>query len=142
MGSKAGFIDLPPPASDNKHVIVLGWVGQTFEIAAKSAHPQVAAAFLDFMISSRAAQLYIQNGSLPVFATTTSTAGGSTLRQDVLAAIAMAGSNDGIVPYMNDVGPTMGGVNKAKIQDLIAGRIAPSDYVSAVQAEYAKGTGN
>jgi raffinose/stachyose/melibiose transport system substrate-binding protein len=138
MGSNAGFFVMPPPADGSNGLVVLGGLGQTFTIHGKSKHPEVAAAFLDFLISSRAAQVYLDHGSVPGFKFTPPT-NVSPLRKDVLGAITTANNSDALVGYLDGPTPRMYDVLSAGLQDLVAGKTAPAQFVKTVQRDYAKG---
>jgi raffinose/stachyose/melibiose transport system substrate-binding protein len=138
MHSNAGFFVMPPPADNSTPLTVLGGLGQTFTIHGKSKHPEWAAAFLDFLISQRAAQVYLNDGSVPGFKFTPP-ANVTPLRKDVLAAIQTANDKDALVGYLDGPTPRMYDVLSASLQDLIAGKATPTQFVNTVQSDYAKG---
>jgi raffinose/stachyose/melibiose transport system substrate-binding protein len=138
LGAKVGFFNVPPPADGSTGLQVLGGLGQTFTIHGKSANPDVAAAFLDSLISDNAAKEYLAAGAVPGFHfTTTDTY--SSLREDVLKAIDTANTEDALVGYLDGPTPRMYDVITVALQDLISGHSTPEQFVAAVQADYAKG---
>jgi raffinose/stachyose/melibiose transport system substrate-binding protein len=138
MGDNAGFFNMPPPADGSNDLVVLGGLGQTFTIHGKTAHPEVAAAFLDHLISDTAAEAYLGAGAVPGFHFTTS-ATYSSVREDVLKAIDLANTSDALVGYLDGPTPRMYDVITVALQDLISGKSTPEEFVVAVQADYAKG---
>ena len=138
LGDKVGFFNMPPPADGSNGLVVLGGLGQTFTIHGKSAHPEVAAAFLDSLISDKAVATYLAAGAVPGFKYTT-TGTFSSVRQDVLTAIDTANTSDALVGYLDGPTPRMYDVLSAALQDLISGKQTPKQFVATVQADYAKG---
>jgi raffinose/stachyose/melibiose transport system substrate-binding protein len=138
MGADAGFFNMPPPADGSNGLVVLGGLGQTLTIHGKSAHPDVAAAFLETLIDDQAATAYLNAGAVPGFAFTPSGTV-STLRQDVLDGISKANDADALVGYLDGPTPRMYDVISAALQDLISAKTTPEQFVAIVQADYAKG---
>jgi raffinose/stachyose/melibiose transport system substrate-binding protein len=138
MHANAGFFLTPPPADGSTPLTVLGGLGQTFTIHGKSKHPEVAAAFLNFLTSQQAAKVYLDKGSVPGFKFTPP-ANVTPLRQDVLGAIQTANDKDALVGYLDGPTPRMYDVLSGSLQDLIAGKATPKKFVDTVQADYAKG---
>jgi raffinose/stachyose/melibiose transport system substrate-binding protein len=138
MHANAGFFLTPPPADGSTPLTVLGGLGQTFTIHGKSKHPEVAAAFLDFLTSQQAASVYLDAGTVPGFKFTTPT-NVTPLRKDVLDGIQTANDKDALVGYLDGPTPRMYDVLTASLQDLIAGKATPKKLVDTVQSDYAKG---
>jgi raffinose/stachyose/melibiose transport system substrate-binding protein len=138
LGDKVGFFNVPPPADGSNGLVVLGGLGQTFTIHGKTAHPDVAAAFLDSLIDNDAAKAYLDAGAVPGFQFTASGTY-SSVRQDVLTAIDTANKADALVGYLDGPTPRMYDVISAALQDLVSGKSTPEQFVAAVQADYAKG---
>jgi raffinose/stachyose/melibiose transport system substrate-binding protein len=61
-----------------------------------------------------------------------------TLLGDVLAASALVTASNGIVPYEDWATPTFYDTLTAAIQELMANRITPQEFVDKVQADYAE----
>lgn len=119
MGANAGFFLVPP--SSGKPLITLGGLGQTWTISGKSKYPQVAAAFLNFIVSKQAGQTYLAHGANPGFSFTPP-AKLSPMRKDVLSAIATANSRDALVGYLDGPTPSMYDTLTAALQNLVAGK--------------------
>jgi raffinose/stachyose/melibiose transport system substrate-binding protein len=138
MGGKAGFFNVPPPADGSNSPVVLGGLGQTLTIHGKTAHPDVAAAFLDSLIDDAAAKAYLEAGAVPGFQFT-ATGTFTPVRKDVLTAIDTANKSDALVGYLDGPTPRMYDIITAALQDLISGKSTAQQFVAAVQADYAKG---
>lgn len=139
MGSNVGFFLMPPSAG--KPLTTLGGLGQTWTIGGKSKYPQVAAAFLDFIISKHAGQTYLAHGANPGFSFT-APSNLSPLRKDILSAIATANNSDALVGYLDGPTPSMYDTLTAALQNLIAGKTSPTQFVQTVENDYAQGPGS
>jgi raffinose/stachyose/melibiose transport system substrate-binding protein len=139
MGKNVGFFLVPPVNGDSSKLITLGGLGQTFTISGKSKAPGAAAAFLNLMVSNKAADLYQTAGAIPGF-TFTPQSNATSLRQDVLAAVQTANKADALVGYLDGPTPRMYDVLTAALQDLIAGKSTPAQFTATVEADYAKGS--
>jgi raffinose/stachyose/melibiose transport system substrate-binding protein len=139
MGSNAGFFLVPPAAG--KPLTTLGGLGQTWTISGKCKYPQVAAAFLDFITSKKAAQSYLSHGANPGFSFTLPTKL-SPLRSDELHAIDTANTSDALVGYLDGPTPSMYDTLTAALQNLIAGKATPGQFVQTVEKDYAQGKGS
>ena len=133
-----GFFLLPPTEA-GASPISTGGAGFPLSIAAGSEHPDAAAAYIDWMTSDHASDLLLQTGQIPLHtgATTSSIQPGTVLADVVNAAAAVAESN-GVVPYEDWATPTFYDTLTAAIQELMAGRITPEEFVSKVQQDYAE----
>jgi raffinose/stachyose/melibiose transport system substrate-binding protein len=126
-----GYIQLPQ-ASDSTTVGV-GAAPGAMVISAKCEHPDVAAAFLNFIMSKDSAQTAADLGLVPALADVTT--------PDVLsqkgeaAATATLDSDDGYVPYFDWSSPTMLDVLSQNTQLLLAGKTTPADISTAVDAD-------
>ncbi|HEY4152344.1 MAG TPA: extracellular solute-binding protein [Pseudolysinimonas sp.] len=138
MGDNAGFFLVPPVDGNSSKLVTLGGLGQTFTIGGKTKAPGAAAAFLNLMVSDKAADLYQKAGAIPGF-TFTPAAGATSLRQDVLASVATANKADALVGYLDGPTPRMYDVLTAALQDLIAKKTTPEQFVATIEADYAKG---
>ena len=64
MGDRLGFM-LVPPAETGGDPQALGGESLPFAITAKSEHPEVAAAYIDFLTDAHAADVLVRTGNLP-----------------------------------------------------------------------------
>jgi raffinose/stachyose/melibiose transport system substrate-binding protein len=139
MGANAGFFLVPPPAG--KPLVTLGGLGQTWTISGKCKYPQVAAAFLNFIISKKAAETYLAHGANPGFSFTLPSKL-TPLRSDVLHTIDTANTSNALVGYLDGPTPSMYDTLTAALQNLIAGKATPAQFVQTVEKDYAQGQGS
>ena len=137
MGDNVGFFVAPPPQNGSLGIQALGGSSQPIAISAKTEHPDVAAAYLDWLTSQRAGEVIAQNGLNPGFKMATELPIESgTLQADVVAAVTAVTAADSIVPWPSNSTPTMFDTLSAGLQKLLAGKMTPQDFVASVQADY------
>jgi raffinose/stachyose/melibiose transport system substrate-binding protein len=132
-----GFFVMPP-AEAGQPPVSTGGAGFPLSIAASSKNPDAAAAYIDWMTSDHASELLLQTGQIPLHAgaSTTGVQPGTVLADVVMAASDVTES-DGVVPYEDWATPTFYDTLTSAIQELMAERITPEEFVSKVQSDYA-----
>ena len=139
MGPKLGFA-LVPPEDEGGEAQALGGESLPFAITSKSEHPDVAAAYIDFLTNPDAARVLVDTGNLPAMPTDakpTAPAG-----RDVFDAWSELSEANGLVPYLDYATPTFYEDITAAIQRLLAGRTSPPDFIQDLQGDYEKFTGS
>jgi raffinose/stachyose/melibiose transport system substrate-binding protein len=136
MGDKVRYL-LPPPArAGGAPAATLGGPGLPLAITAKSRHPDVAAAYLDFMTTPQAMDVVTQTGGLAAI-TPASAQPATAVGRDLFAAWRTASEKDILVPYLDysttTFLDTLGGV----LQEIIAGRKSPQQGMRDAQRDYA-----
>lgn len=126
-----GYIQLPQ-ASDSSTVGV-GAAPGAMVISSQCDYPDVAAAFLDFLMSEEASQAAADLGLVPMLHDVT-TADVLSLSSEA-AATDTLDSDDGYVPYFDWASPTMLDVLTQNTQLLMAGRTTPEEFTTAVDAD-------
>jgi raffinose/stachyose/melibiose transport system substrate-binding protein len=120
MGDKVRYM-LPPPPRVGGPSATLGGPGLPLAITAKSKHPDVAAAYLDFMTSPQAMDVVENTGGLPAIAPATAKPA-TPIAQDLAAAWKNASAHDSLIPYLDYSTPTfldtLGGI----LQEILAGK--------------------
>lgn len=134
MGNKVRYM-LPPPARQGGTSATLGGPGLPLAITAKSKHPDVAAAYLDFMTSPKAMDVVQRTGGLP--AVPPATARPTTpLAIDLANAWKNVSANDALIPYLDYSTPTfldtLGGV----LQEILAGKKTPKQGMADAEKDY------
>jgi raffinose/stachyose/melibiose transport system substrate-binding protein len=138
MDENAGFFAAPPPADGSNGLTVTGERNATFMVSARTAHPDVAAAYLDSMISDESAQILTANGAVPGFKTTTPLeATPGSLLADVIATIQASNEQDALVGYADFPTASMIDTLGVGLQELFTDRMTVDEFVAAVQADYA-----
>lgn len=127
---KFGYIQLPQASGTG--VVGVGAAPAAMVISSKCKHPDVAAAFLDFLMSKEAAQASVTHGLIPLLRTDVAIPDKmGTLKQEAAGAAAVEQA-DGFVPYFDWTSPTMLDTLNQQMQMLYAGKSSPADLVKAV----------
>jgi raffinose/stachyose/melibiose transport system substrate-binding protein len=134
MGDKVGFI--PMPGKDPNNPVSVGGEGLPLCITAASKHPDVAAAYLDFLTNAHAAKVLVDTENLPAMKGAPAPAGG--VAADGAAAWKKLSAVDGIIPYLDWTTPTFYNDITAAIQELLGGKQTPQQFTTGVQKAYAK----
>jgi raffinose/stachyose/melibiose transport system substrate-binding protein len=131
-----GFFVMPPTQAGGQPVST-GGAGFPLSITAGSQHPDAAAAYIDWMTSDHASDLLLPTGQIPLHtgATTTSVQPGTVLA-DVVDTAKTVSESDGVVPYEDWATPTFYDTLTAAIQELMAVRITPQEFVAKVEKDY------
>ncbi|WP_152626375.1 ABC transporter substrate-binding protein [Streptacidiphilus carbonis] len=136
MPGRAGFIPLPGPSASSPATGI--GTSIAYAIPTRAEHPDLAAAFLDFMGSAQAAQLEFDTGFMPVAHADQVTAPSGSVLADVAAAWRRVDRGNGLVPFFNNATPTMNDTLTAAGQQLIGGRSSPAQFLTALQADWAR----
>jgi raffinose/stachyose/melibiose transport system substrate-binding protein len=88
------------------------------------------------MTSDHAADLLLPTGQIPLSVGATPPVQEGTLLADVVNAAATVGDANGMVPYLDWATPTFYDTTTAAIQELMAFRITPQEFVTKIQADY------
>jgi raffinose/stachyose/melibiose transport system substrate-binding protein len=134
MGDKVGFV--PMPGKDPNNPVSLGGESLPFAITSASKHPDVAAAYIDFITSPQAAQILVDTDNLPAMKGAPAPSGG--LPGDVAAAWSKLNEVDGIIPYLDYTTPTFYDDITAAIQELLGGKQSPKQFTAGVQKAFDK----
>ncbi|NDL56194.1 extracellular solute-binding protein [Phytoactinopolyspora sp. XMNu-373] len=129
MGDDAGFFVLP--GADAGSVPVASGSSVAYSISSATEHPDVAAAFLDYMNSPEAAEIQIETGFMPV--NTEADVATDGLLGDIAESFAPVAENDNIVPFPDFAAPGMIDRLTAGLQGIISGRTTTEDYLSSLQ---------
>ncbi|MFC4014238.1 extracellular solute-binding protein [Nonomuraea purpurea] len=136
-GQSTNFGSFLMPRADGGHAVATASSATNFSISAKSAHPDAAAAFMNFAAGPEAAQIAADNTTMPLLATV-KPAGDDPLFADDVDAAAQLSANDASVPYLDWATPTLLTTIQTQMQDMLAGKVAPDAVVQSAQADYDK----
>ncbi|MBN8881748.1 MAG: extracellular solute-binding protein, partial [Salana multivorans] len=128
-----GYIQLPQESGSG--TVGVGAAPAAMVIASKTEHPDVAAAFLDFLMSEESAQAAIDLGMVPMLHNDLDTPSTGRSLNEEIAAAASLNADDGYVPYFDWSSPTMLDTVSQNLQLMLAGRVAPEDLTAAVDAD-------
>lgn len=136
MPGTAGFFTLPGTTPDAPSV----GVGTSLALAipAGAEHPDVAAAFLDYLTTPEAAAIEFANGYMPVAHADQVEAPEDSILADYLVAWDKVAQSNGLTPYFNNSTTTMNDTLTSQGQQLVVGRVTPQQYVEALQADWDK----
>jgi len=131
-----GFIAMPPLAPGGP-LVSTGGPGFPLSIASSSRHPDVAAAFIDWMTNDAAAQALVRSGEIALNKGFTPTGvQPGTVLSDMLATAARLRDADAIVPYEDWSTPSFYNTLTASFQELLGGKVTPGQFLSKCEADY------
>jgi raffinose/stachyose/melibiose transport system substrate-binding protein len=137
MGDKVGFM-LMPGSTASATPVALGGESLPFTITSKSKHPDVAAAYIDFLTDPAAARVLARTNNLPAMPVDASAAPSSGLSADVFAQWKRLNAADGLIPYLDYTTPTFYDDISGGVQRLMAAKDSPSGFAKTMQADYDK----
>lgn len=133
-----GFFLMPQETADAQQLAV-GGVGIPFAIRRTTDQADLAAEYLDWMISPRAAELWAEADFVPAMPLPEGAAveEGSMLA-DTIAAWNRINADNGVGHYLDWATPTMYDTLVSELQKLFAAQTSPEEFVANVQADYAE----
>lgn len=131
-----GFFLLPGNPDQTR--LAIGGVGVPFSIRKTTAQPDLAAEYLDWMISARAAELWAGVGMLPAIPLAEGAAVDvSPLFTDTMVAWNTVNQENAVGHYIDWATPTFYDTIVAELQKLFGKVSTPADFSAAVQVDYA-----
>ena len=132
-----GFFLLP--AFSGNATMAIGGVGIPFAIRKSSQHTDLAAEYLDWMISPRAAELWAEAGMVPAMSLPAdSNVNTDNLFGETLLAWDTLNRQNAVGHYIDWATPTIYDTLVSELQKLLGGISTPADFTAAVEADYAK----
>lgn len=136
MGGRLGMMP-PPPAAAGAAPVTTGGQGLAWSVTSRSKHPEVAAAYLDFITNAHAADVMTQNGVLPAVPG----AAAARVKPDTVDGQMIAGwqrlsEADGLVPYLDYSTPTFYDTLSENLQGVISGKTSPEQFAAILQKDY------
>ncbi|GAA2077556.1 extracellular solute-binding protein [Actinomadura alba] len=135
MGDKVGFM-LPPPAQAGGASVTMGGQSLPFSITSKSKHPDVAAAYVNFITSPESMDIATEKGLLPALKPP-SKQPESALQKEIFAAWDAVSRSDGLTPYLDNATPTFPDTLGGALQELVGGKATPQEALEKAQKDYA-----
>jgi raffinose/stachyose/melibiose transport system substrate-binding protein len=138
MEANVGWFALPGTTAGTPSPTT-GSLSIPYHISKASKYPDIAAAYIDFITSSQAADVVAGKGDLPAAPLATSTV---VDPQTSLGEI-IQGFNDKskaglLTPYLDWASPTMGDTMFAGLQKLTASKLTPAEFTAEVQKDWSK----
>lgn len=134
--AKMGFFLLPPQTEGVGKQVVAG-TSSAYTIRYDSPNTDLAAKYIDWLMSDRAMTLWQQAGLIPVVPVNPSSVQADTLEADMLTAWDDLVKTRSIGPYLDWATPTFYGTLITALQDLGDGRLTPAAFTQKLQADYA-----
>ena len=131
MGDDVRFA-LPPSEGPT----TTGATGLPFAVTSAAEDNDVAAAYIDFITSDEAMQILAETGNVPVLNASQFTDSADQVVADVMTAFDELVSDGNIVPYLDWATPTMDQVMGDALQNLLAGRSTPEEFVTTIGDAY------
>jgi raffinose/stachyose/melibiose transport system substrate-binding protein len=128
-----GYIQLPQKSGSG--TVGVGAAPGAMVISAKSKHPDVAAAFLDYLMSPEAGQMAADKGLVPAMSPDVKVPASSLSLTGESAGAATLDKNDGYVPYFDWSSPTMLDTLGQNLQLVYAGKMTPDKFTAAVDKD-------
>lgn len=130
MGKKLAMMT-PPPKSGGRPVTT-GGESLAFGVTRKSKHPDVAAAYINFISNKHAAKVMDNTGNLAAVPPK-SAASGSGVQSDLVSGWNKINKADGLVPYLDYSTPTFDDTIESGLQSLIGNKASPSEFTKKLQ---------
>ena len=131
-----GFFLLPGNPGQTR--LAIGGVGVPFSIRKTTAQPDLAAEYLDWMISPRAAELWAGVGMLPAMPMAEDAdVEVDPLFTDTMVAWNLVNAENAVGHYIDWATPTFYDTIVAELQKLFGKVTTPAEFTAAVQVDYA-----
>lgn len=132
-----GFFALPPLASAQDSVpLIVGGTGIPLAVTSNAEDADLAAEYLDWMVSPRAAELWVQAGFLPAMSVEEGAIDEGSLLGEVLTAWNRVNEADAIGHYLDWATPSMYDTLTAAVQELMAQRLSPEAFLERLDQNY------
>ncbi|MGA3353809.1 MAG: extracellular solute-binding protein [Acidimicrobiales bacterium] len=117
--------------------VVTGGPGEGWSIPTYSPHPQLAADWIDLMLSPAMQASLLKYGDVPVVQPSAAAlASVSPSLKSAAIGWSAATRNNSLVPYLDYATPNFLTQEMAGIEELLAGRITPSSLMQSLQSDY------
>jgi raffinose/stachyose/melibiose transport system substrate-binding protein len=135
MKDNVGFTVLAPAAGQPP--LTEGGEGLAWSVTSKSKHPDVAAAYINFLVDHDGMKAAADNGSLPAIPPADHKPAPGSVDAAMLDAWKQVSEKDGLLPYLDYTTPTFYNTLTAAVQELTAGQLSPKAFGEQLQSDYA-----
>ena len=118
--------------------IHVGGVGIPYGITQNAEDPDLAAEFINYLVSERALELMVEQSALPGQTVPAEMITADTLAGDLYTAWNAANEADAIGHYMDWATPTFYDTLTSELQRLLGDQTTPEAFAQALQADYAR----
>jgi raffinose/stachyose/melibiose transport system substrate-binding protein len=137
MNDNVGFFLMPPQEAGGT-VLHVGGVGIPYGITQNAEDPDLAAEFINYLVSERALELMVEQSALPGQTVPAEMITADTLAGDLYTAWNAANEADAIGHYMDWATPTFYDTLTSELQRLLGDQTTPEAFAQALQADYAR----
>jgi raffinose/stachyose/melibiose transport system substrate-binding protein len=138
MGPNVGWFAIPGTTAGTPSPTT-GSLSLPYHISKASKHPDAAAAYIDFITSSQAADIVAGKGDLPAAPlATASVVDPQTSLGEIIAGFTDKSKGGLLTPYLDWASPTMGDTMFAGLQKLTANKLTPAEFTADVQKDWSK----
>lgn len=134
MKNNVGFTALSPAAGQPP--LTQGGEGLAWAVTSKSKHPDVAAAYINFLVDNNGMKTSADNGNLPALPPADYKPASGTVNADTLTQWKAVSQKDGLLPYLDYTTPTFYDTLTAAVQELTAGQLTPMAFTTQLQSDY------
>jgi raffinose/stachyose/melibiose transport system substrate-binding protein len=132
-----GFFAMPPLAAEAGTVpMLVGGTGIPLAITVNADDPDLAARYLDWMVSPRAAELWAEAGFVPAMPVPAGIIDPDSLQGQVLAVWERVNEADAIGHYLDWATPSMYDTITGAIQELMVGRVTVDEFLERLEADF------
>ena len=135
MADNIGFF-LLPPIGEGESSITTGGVSVAFAIGINSPNKDLAAEYIDWMMSLEAAEAWQEIGSLPVAVDVAAAADDATVFGDLVRAWSSVNARNAIGHYSDKPSPNAFDVSAVGFQEVLADQITPAEMIEDLDEDY------
>jgi len=135
LADEMGFFLLPGVTEGGRKPVVAG-TSTAYTIAANSDQKDLAAAYIDWIMSDRAMELYAGVGLVPVNGLPLDQVTEGTLFADLIAAWDQILATNSVGHYLDWATPTFYDTITATLQELLGKQITPEEFIAKNQADF------
>ncbi|MBO4254642.1 extracellular solute-binding protein [Streptomyces griseorubiginosus] len=134
-GQSKDFGSFVLPRADGGKPVATASSAANFSISSKSRHADAAAAFLNFAAGQQAAELAVENGTMPLLHPDVKAPSADPLLADDVAIAQGISTNGTSVPYLDWATPTLYTTVNTTMQSLLAGKTSEQAVVAAADRD-------
>lgn len=132
-----GFFAMPPLEAEADTVpLVVGGSGIPLSVTTDAENQDLAAEYLDWMTSPRAAELWVEAGFLPAMPVDETLIDEESLLGQVLTVWNRVNEADALGHYLDWASPGMYDTITAGVQGLMAQQVSPEEFLELLDADY------
>jgi raffinose/stachyose/melibiose transport system substrate-binding protein len=135
---RIGFFLVPPMEKGGRY-LAIGGTDEAWSIRHDTKYPDLAAEYINWFVASpRAIDLYVEHGLLPKVPVDEARWPEGSVLRDAAAAYLILTRDEGVGHYIEWAATGFGDVLYAQLEELLALRITPEEFVVPPQEHYAK----